>query len=321
MEEIDDTESGVSLSIFPLFLLDRDTESASNAIYHWLLFKFMLGTPLESLEPDVQLYLRQMEDLKKAQPAKITSTFLQLVWNLMRQDNFDDPTRFYGSALTKEQYDVARTKPLWNGCVCFFHGALLTFFGQHIRKADFLVQNGHDYLAKSYAAFACIMLDTYLNGVSCFAAARETGKRHYAKLGEICRSKIKKWIRKGNPNVKHYEALLDAEAMAWQGKHSAAVKHFEVAILLSGRGGYQHDLAFASERFGEFQLSVLKDHDEGVYRLREAARYWRSWGAYAKVELLEQRNAVVFGLQKSTDIIGLNISVSSRRLDSLRSLS
>ena len=74
------------------------------------------------------------------------------------------------------------------------------------------------------------MQDTYLKGVSCFAAARETRKSHYAKLGEICRSKIKKWIRKGNPNVKHYEALLDAEAFAWQRKHSAAMKSFELAI-------------------------------------------------------------------------------------------
>jgi hypothetical protein len=60
----------------------------------------------------------------------------------------------------------------------------------------------------------------------------------------------------------------------------------------------------------------MKDNDEGVYRLKEAVRYWRSWGAHAKVEALEKRIAVVFGLQKSTEIIGLNISVSSRLLDS-----
>ena len=246
----------------------------------------------------MRLYLRQMNDLKKAHAAKLTTTLRQLVLNLMRLDNVDDPTRFHGKSLTEDQYDVARTKPVWNGSICRFHGVLLTFFGHHICKADFLVQKGHDYLAKVQVAMPCIMQDTYLNGVSCFAAARETGKSHYAKLGEICRSKIKKWISKGNPNVRHYEALLDAEAMAWQGKYSAALKHFEVAILLSGRGGYQHDLAFASERLGEFQLSIMKDKDEGVYRLREAGRYWRCWGAHAKVESLEQRSAVLFGLQK-----------------------
>lgn len=276
---------------------------------------------MESLQADIELYLRQMKDLRKAQAAKIMSTLWQLVLNLMRLDNVDDPMRFYGKGLTHEQLNVARTKPIWNAVVCCFHGVLLTFFGQHIRKADFLLQKGHDYLAKTFVAAPCIMLDTYLNGVSCFAAARETGRSKYAKLGEVCRSKIKKWIRKGNPNVKHYEALLDAEAMAWQGKHSAAVKYFEGAILLSGRGGYQHFAAFASERFGEFQLSIMKDNDEGLYRLKEAARYWRSWGAHAKVESLEQRHAIVFGLQKSTDIIGLNISVSSRRLDGRSSMS
>ena len=270
---------------------------------------------MESLEADIDLYLRQMNDLKKAQVTKLTSTLRQVVLNLTRRDNVDDPTRFYGQGLTEEQYDVARSKPCWNAGICRFQGVLLTFFGEHIRQADFLVEHGHDYLAKAQVATPCIMHDTYLKGVSCFAAARETGKSHYGKLGEICRSKVKKWIRKGNPNVKHYEALLDAEAMAWHGKHSAAVKHFEDAVLFSGRGGYQHDLAFASERLGEFQISVMKDSDEGIYRLREAARYWRCWGAHGKVESLEQRCALVCGVQKSTDIIGLHISVSSRNLD------
>jgi hypothetical protein len=269
---------------------------------------------LESLEADIELYLRQMKDLKKAQVAKLTSTLHQLVLNLMRKDNVDDPTRFHGNALSEEQHDVARGKPCWNAGVCRFHGVLLTYFGQHIRQANILVEHGHDYLAKAQVATPCIMQDTYLKGVSCFAAARETGRSTYAKLGEICRSKIKKWIRKGNPNVRHYEALLDAEAMACQGKYSAAVKYFEDAILFSGRGGYQHELALASERFGEFHLSVMKDTDEGVYRLREATKYWRCWGAQAKVESLEQRVAAVVGLQKSADIIGLNISVSSRNL-------
>jgi hypothetical protein len=158
------------------------------------------------------------------------------------------------------------------------------------------------------------MQDTYLKGVSCFAAARETGKSHYAKLGEICRSKIKKWIHKGNPNVKHYEALLDAEALVWQGKYSTAMKSFELAVLLAGRGGYQHDAALASERYGEFHLSIMKDNEEGIYRLKEAARYWRCWGAHAKVEALERHSAAVGRLQKPTDIIGLNISVSSRHI-------
>ena len=290
-------------------------ESALFAIYQWLVFKFILGAPLESLEADIELYLRQMKDLNKAQVVKLTSTLWQAVLNLMRRDNKDDATRFYGKSLTEEDYDVAMSKTCWNASVCRFQGVLLTFFGQHVRQADFLVEHGHDYLAKTQVATPCIMHDTYLNGVSCFAAARETGKSHYAKLGEICRSKIKKWIRKGNPNVKHYETLLDAEAMAWHGKYAAAVKHFEDAILFSGRGGYQHDLAFASERLGEFQLSTMKDNDEGSYRLREAARYWRYWGAHAKVESLEQRAAVAIGPQISTDLIGLHISVSSRHLD------
>lgn len=196
-----------------------DTESALFAIYQWLVFRFSLGASLDSLEADIELYLRQMNDLKKAQIAKLAATLRQVVLNLMQKDNVDDPTRFHGKGLSEEQYELAKRRPLWNAGICRFHGVLFTFFGQHVRQAAILIEHGHDYLAKAQVATPCLMQDTCLKGVSCFAAARETGKKYYAKLGEICRLKVKKWITKGNPNVKHYEALLDAEAMAWQGKH------------------------------------------------------------------------------------------------------
>jgi hypothetical protein len=139
------------------------------------------------------------------------------------------------------------------------------------------------------------MMDTYLKGISCYAAAQETGQRKYAKLAKICRSKVKKWLQMGNPNVKHYDMFLDAEALVLQGKAAAAVKQYEMTILHAARSGYQQDAALASERLGEFQLSVFKDNDEGVYRLREAEKYWRSWGAIAKVQHMEQKHPHILG--------------------------
>jgi hypothetical protein len=63
----------------------------------------------------------------------------------------------------------------------------------------------------------------------------------------------------GNPNVKHYGLLLDAEWTALNGDKYNAIKKYEAAILLAGQGGYQQDAALATERLGDFYLRVMGD--------------------------------------------------------------
>ena len=256
----------------------------------------MVGSPLESLEADVALYLKQMIDLKREQAVKITKTLYQTVVNLRGENNdSDDPLQFFGQGLTEEELERTKTDTFWNASVMVFRGILWTYFGEHVRHAESLLIAGHGYLAKAHLASPNIMIDTYLKGISCYAAARQTGKkRRYGKLANICRSKVKAWLQVGNPNVKHYDSFLDAEALALKGNKYAAIKQYEVTILQAARSGYQHDAALASERLGEYQLTVMKDREEGAYRLREAEKYWRSWGAFAKVQHLERMYAHIF---------------------------
>lgn len=275
--------------------LSSDTESATYAIFHWLAIKYIVGTPLDSLEADGALYLKQMIDLKREQVVKITKCLNQMVLNLMGENDSEDPLQFFGLGLTEEELETSKTDTFWNASVLFHHGILLAYFGEHVRHADSFRIAGHGYLAKAHLASPNNMIDTYLKGISCYAAARETGKkRRYGKLGNICRSKIKAWLQMGNPNVKHYDTFLDAEAFALKGKKLAAIKQYEATILQAARSGYQHDAALASERLGEYQLSVMNDKEEGAYRLREAEKYWRSWGAFAKVHHLERAHPHIF---------------------------
>lgn len=282
--------------------LSSDTESATWAIYHWLDFNFIVGSSLERLEADTLLYLKQMKDLKREQAIKTTSLLYQVLLNLLGRDNEDNPTEIVGEACPQADFDRSQTDAFWSAGVSCTQGILFTYFGEHTRQAEMVVELGHDYLSKAHVATPNIMVDTCLKGVSLFAVARQTGKKNYAKLAQICRSKVKRWLDGGNPNVKHYDSILDAEAMALKGKNFAAIKHYEVAILLAARNGYQHDAALASERLGEFQLSVMQDADEGSYRLREAARYWGSWGAKAKVADLEKKYGDVLQAQQPSEI-------------------
>lgn len=266
-----------------------DTESATGAILNYMLFQFISGISLQTLEADLSLYSQQMKELKRGPNLKSTKAMHQTVLNLMGRNNHDRPTDFIGDGMSKEDYELSCIEPFWETGVYVFQGVLLAFFGEHARNADAMVRKGHDVVAKSHVGASAIMQDYYLKGVSCFTMARQTGKKKYSKLGNICRAKIKRWLESGNPNVTHYDSVLDAEYMAFKGQNFSAIKHYEAAILLSGRGGYQQDAAFASERLGEFQIEVMKDEEEGKYRIGEAIKYWRAWGSMAKVEHLEQK--------------------------------
>ena len=237
----------------------------------------------------MMIYSKQMRDLNREQAAKMAKISHQAFFNLMGRDNIEEPTRFSGIVMSEVDLDNSRSDHFRDVAVALYHGLLFTYFGEHVRQADIMINNGHDYLAKAHVASPSVTLDTYLKGVSCFAVARQTGKKEYAKMGQICRGKVKRWLDMGNPNVKHYDSLLDAEFLAFKDRRFQAIKQYEVAILLAARGGYQQDAALASERLGEFQIDVMKDFDEGRYRLGEAVKYWSSWGAVAKVEHLENK--------------------------------
>ena len=284
----------------------RETESAAFAVYHWLAIRYNIGSPLESLEADVSLYLKQMIDLKRGQAVKLLKSLHQAILILMGEHYSDDPMHFAGGAMSEDDYKMAQDDSYWMASLYTYRGTVFPYFGEHVANADTLHELGHNYLEKTHPGSPNNMVDMYLKGVSCFAAARQTRKREYAKLARICRSKIKKWLDLGNPNVKHYDTFLDAEALALKGKRFSAIKHYEVTILQAGRSGYQQDAALASERLGEYQLSVMKNSDEGVFRLREAEKYWRSWGASAKVQHLVSKYPEVFRAIPTGEIFTLS---------------
>ena len=260
-----------------------------------MLLRIMEGTPLADLEADFRNYTKQLCDLRGDHAFYMVFTshsMRQVFCNLMGWDNRDDPTNMVGEISNVTSHEFCLSK--FPAGVQAFQGLLWTYFGHHVQHADLVLQVGHDFLQKTQLSTSKLMWDTFHKGVSCYAAARETGRHKYLKLGHMFRAKVKKWSDMGNPNVKQYLALLDAEAMALKKRgrsEFAVIKEYEVAILLAERGGYQHDAALASERLGEYQLTVMKDSEQALYRFEEAKRYWRSWGALAKVVDLDRKYA------------------------------
>jgi hypothetical protein len=274
-----------------VYRCNRDTESAMWCIYQWLLYRFHIGSSLESLDDDTLLYLKQMKALKRDQAAYLTKALRQQVLNLLGRENVDQPTRFSGTALSVEEVELYRPNPFIGAIFFSYHGILLTYFGEYVHYADMVLKVGHDHFRKVHVGSSNNMWDTFTKGVSCFAAAHETHNKEYGKMGQIFRSKINKWIDMGNPNVKHYGLLLDAEWSAFQGKTYDAIKQYEAAILMAARRGYQQDAALATQRFGEFYLRVMGEREDAAYQIGQSIKYWGQWGAVAKVRHLQVKYA------------------------------
>jgi hypothetical protein len=261
------------------------------AIYSWLFYKYTIGSPLEVLDADFSLYLKQMKSLKRDQATFLTKAWRQVFLNLLGRDNADQPTRFSGNSQSEEELKLLRQNDFFDRLFFALQGILFTYYGEYVQYADMIIKVGHDHLQKVHVGLPYNLWDTFLKGVSCFAAAHQTGKSKYFKMGQIFRSKIHEWLDMGNPNVAHYGALLDAERASFYGKEDAAIKHYEDAILLSARGGYLHDAAVATERCGEFYLTVMGDRDEAGYQISQSIKYWREWGSVSKVRHLEEKYA------------------------------
>ena len=91
-----------------------------------------------------------------------------------------------------------------------------------------------------------------------------------------------------NPNIRHYESLIDAELADLAGDSRLAKKHYEVAIVVAGRRGFTNDEALAHERFGEHALH-LGDLNDASYHFERAIALYQEWGAHARV--LQLRSA------------------------------
>jgi hypothetical protein len=132
----------------------------------------------------------------------------------------------------------------------------------------------------------------FLICISLFAMARKTRERKYTNLAKKSLASIKDWAEKGNPNVVHCKSLLEAELAALNGRQHAAKKHYEVAAMLAGRGGFVRDAALANERYGEFLIEDESDREEAAFRFQEASKLYLEWEARAKAGLLSEVSVV-----------------------------
>jgi tetratricopeptide (TPR) repeat protein len=166
---------------------------------------------------------------------------------------------------------------------------LYLYFGEYEKGAKLAIQRGDTY-SKGVPAHVWIMIETFTRGMLLYSMARSTRKRQYRNEAKKVHKIIKSWVQKGNPNVKHYNLLLNAEFAALSGKLDTAEGWYQSAIVSATRQGNVHESAFASERYGEFLLEERNDREEARHKIDDSIRRYGEWGAIKKVQLLREKH-------------------------------
>ena len=256
----------------------------SQCIQNYIAFSSLSGRSLKSLEADCSIYSKQMKEFKQLLTFESTLPFWQSALNLMGLS--ENTTLLQGEAvLDPEEFLNRRDTPILVALMQGQQSRLYVIFGDHKKGANLSMTNCCD-ISKVSPSF---MTALFYGGISCFEMARKTKERKYKKHAKKIHSTIKSWVRKGNPNVMHYDRLFDAEKAALGGKSKEAEKHYQSAVTIAARGGFVHDAALANERYGEFLLRDMSDQQEAAFRFEQAIKFYSEWGALKKVELLREQ--------------------------------
>ena len=95
-------------------------------------------------------------------------------------------------------------------------------------------------------------------------------------------ARLKNWLKQGNPNDRHYVALLEAEKSAFkckgkQSKQEHVKNLYSQAVSLAQEGGFIQDEAIAYERYGRYLLNTANERwaqeQQAASQLKEACRY------------------------------------------------
>ena len=268
-----------------------DLESAFYNAQGALETKLNAGYSLPKLLQEYELYSRRAARLPVSMMNWWPRPQWQLAANLANKEsngqimtNIFDATEFKQvfedfPQFQKQVHRVNATGAFWSG--------------NHEQVVQIMVENKyHKFSAEKSALGANYIGGLYFHcAMACLSLVHKDKKKHSKEKGHANKflKKFKGWVSKGNPNVQHYESLLEAELASINGKpFIVAAKHYECAILLAGRLGFTNDYALAHERFGD-HCYRSGDAEGGKAHYEIAGMSYEKWGAMAVLDLLQKR--------------------------------
>ena len=212
---------------YEMGLLSGDTSSANWCINAYIAQSLVSGRNLAVLEEDCQVYCTQMAGMNVVSILNSCSISWQLVLNLMGRDK--NTTKLTGRALPEHTH-CQESNGFFTSLLNVQESMLCGYFGDHERGAALAIERGNTF-QKSNPGSAFSTSDAFHRCLSLLAMVRKRKEGEegavdltrsmevkYVKSAKEAYGQIKKWAGQGNPNVRHYETLLEAEFAAYGDK-------------------------------------------------------------------------------------------------------
>eukprot|EP00980_Cylindrotheca_fusiformis_P027454 scaffold20461_cov117-Cylindrotheca_fusiformis.AAC.17 len=256
-----------------------------NLLCHHVWLPYAMGKRLGPLLEQCPRILSQMEEVSQPEQATNLKMFWQMLLNLVTTPVSNDVHKLEGDIFSAQGF--TGTGAVYLGAMYGWQGELLVFFDLEA-AAKRAIKDG-DKFAKLSPGVFLNMGETYHRATALFAMARRTRKRKYRTHANKLANRVKGWVRSGNPNVKHCHMALVAEQAALRKKFDLAEENYKNAISMAARTGHMQDAALINERYADFLHEDLSDEQESEYRLGEAIRFYKAWGAFGKAEALQKQ--------------------------------
>lgn len=254
---------------------------------HHCCLPYFLGKPLGPILAKYKAIVSHIEEGKQIDHIMM----VKIMWHLFRRLKGDeDATKNLISEVLAAEIAVPMTALHAIFCSATDLEVFL-ILGNYSTAAEIAISNGDAY-GKAFPGFFIVMIVTFHRALACFAMARRSKAARYRRHAYRVRKTIQKWSDSGNPNVKYYCTCLDAEHAVLSKKYEKAKTYYQESIRVAARNGYLHHAALINERYADFAGRILLDEEECRYRTREAIHYYREWGAFAKVKMLEKDIAI-----------------------------
>ena len=238
------------------------------------------------------------------------ASFLQVCLDIVRKSTgeTDDSMRncLFEHAASSELSPASTTFETDSPLEAMVHQALLirvhVLFNELDEAVDLTLKQGESFL-KGQPGIPITMLSTFYSAFAliCKTALPTCGAaegRKYLRLGKKKHKLIKQWVKAGNPNVIHFDALLNAEIDAYKRKLESAERHYQKAVTVAARGGFIHDAGLASERYALFLRaqcdsgvsddSFSSREKDALFHFDRAIDFYTSWESPKKIEKLQQ---------------------------------
>ncbi len=275
-----------------LSLESGDLQFVASVHTHLALVHMFIGTSLDRVFEKATEYLEYTTRIKFDDFAHEFISVRQMVMSLKGQTN--RPGSFDTAEFHEEEYIPKLSAMKFVVAKMYYvlrKMQTMYLFGQ-FAEAERLAAGSQKQLYALMGQLSEAEFNFYQSLISSAlcATASATERRTLIRTIKKNQRMMKRWAGHCPDNFSDRFSLVEAEMARLEGRHSEAMDLYEKAIAAARSNGFTQNEAVANELAAQFYISLGKRTIAAPY-LREARRAYTTWGATAKVSMLQRLHA------------------------------